>query len=217
MYWQKKACTLKVKSEKELLFVVRITYLTAVLRVYSHQTSALMPALLLTLMLGRNTLISAVTFTPHISMSINTTRMHSIRMRTASSLTVSRRILCMPPPSNHACPPPGNHARPLVQPHMHPWQPHMPPQQPCMPPTPGNHTCPPQQPCMPPGNHPAATHVPPVTMHAPLATMHSPSNHTGPLANMHAPQQPRMPPGKHTCPPSNHACLLPPLWTDRHL
>ena len=61
-----------MKSKKELLFAVRITYLTAVLRVYSHQTLALMLASVHTLMLGRNTLFSVVTFTPHISVRINT-------------------------------------------------------------------------------------------------------------------------------------------------
>ena len=95
------------------------------------------------------------------------TRMHSSRMRTARSLTVSRRIPRTPPPRpcmplhNHTCPPqpcmlPGNHACPR--------QPHMPlatmyaPQQPCTPlatthaplPPATTHACPPQQPHMPP-------------------------------------------------------------------
>ena len=58
------------------------------------------------------------------------TRMHSSRMRTARSLTVSRRILCTSP-SNHACPP-CNHTCPPATTHppttTHaPQQPHMPP------------------------------------------------------------------------------------------
>ena len=88
--------------------------------------------------------------------------MHSSRMRTARSLTVSRRVLHMPP-------------SPLAAMHA-PWQPHTTPQQPHMPPTtmhtPHNHTCPPTtmhiplqshtpsaitdaspQPCTPPCNH----------------------------------------------------------------
>ena len=67
---------------------------------------------------------------PNLSKHMLTSRMHSSRMRTTRSLTVSHRIPCMPPftmhapftthaPHNHACPP-----------------------QPCMPPSP--------QPCMPP-------------------------------------------------------------------
>ena len=91
------------------------------------------------------------------------TRMHSRRMRTALSLTVSRHMPCTPPPPtcmpphNHACPPtmhvplaathasPGNHACPPAT--MH---------------TPSNHAHP-WQPCMPPSNHarpPATTHAP---------------------------------------------------------
>ena len=93
------------------------------------------------------------------------TKMHSSRMRTARSLTVSRRILCTPsatthipsnhthPPSNHAHPPatthaPSNHACPLAtthapqQPHTHPPTPT--PQQPRMPPC--NHACHPSKP-----------------------------------------------------------------------
>ena len=70
------------------------------------------------------------------------TRMHSSRMRTTRSLTVSRRILCIPPATMHT--PATMHA----------------PRQPCTPP--GNHACPPQ-PCMPPCNHTC----PPTTMHAP--------------------------------------------------
>ena len=75
----------------------------------------------------------------------NKTRMHSNRMRTARSLTVSHR-------KNHACPP---------------EKPYMPPEQPSMPPR-SNHAHPPQQPCMPPPwEQPcmpprATTHAPPV-------------------------------------------------------
>ena len=67
--------------------------------------------------------------------------MHSSRMRTARSLTVSHR-------KNHACPPAG------ATMHAPPEQPRMPPQeQPCMPPQ-SNHACPPEQPRTPPqSNH----------------------------------------------------------------
>ena len=109
--------------------------------------------------------------------------MHSRRMRTARSLTVSRHILCTPPqqprmpPGNHACPPatmhtPGNHAHPL---------------QPCT--LPGNHARPsttmhtPQQPQHPPSNH--AHPLQPCT--PPPAT-----THTHPLATTHAPPVNRM-------------------------
>ena len=91
------------------------------------------------------------------------TRMHSSRMRTARSLTVSHRKNharppeqprmppppeqpCTPPGSNHACPPRSNHAHP-------PWK------QPCMLPW-SNHTCPPPQ-----SNH--AHPPPPEQMHTP--------------------------------------------------
>ena len=90
--------------------------------------------------------------------------MHSSRMRTARSFTVSCHILCM-----------------LPKPRMPPI-----PQQPCTPPS--NHACPPQPhtPC----NHacPPATMHAPTTMHAPPAAMHAP-----PQPHM-PPQQPRMPP-----------------------
>ena len=105
--------------------------------------------------------------------------MHSIRICTAHSLTVSHRILHMPPcnhahplPCNHACPPtthaPCNHA--------HPWQPHTHPcQQPCTSPW---------QPC-----------TPPATMHTPWQPCTPPGNHAHVLATTHAPiWQPRMPP-----------------------
>ena len=86
--------------------------------------------------------------------------MHSSRMCTARSLTVS----CHMPPGNHACPPATMHA-----PHNHacPLQPHMPP---------GNNACP-----------PATTHTPLPTTHAPLATTHAPCNHACPPTTTHAP------------------------------
>ena len=102
--------------------------------------------------------------------------MHSSRMRTARSLTVSCLILRTPPhnhssPSNHACPcnhacqpattyAPSNHAHPPATMHA-PQQPHTPPSNHAHPPQP--HT--PQQPCthwqtcMPPQ---ATTHAPPM-------------------------------------------------------
>ena len=121
--------------------------------------------------------------------------MHSNRMCTAHSLTVSCRILCMLPPQprmapcNHTWPPatthapynhapPSNHAHPPATMHtplatMHPPSNHA---------CPPNHACPwqpctppatmhaPWQPCMPPSNHAC----PSATTHAPLATMHGP-------------------------------------------
>ena len=97
--------------------------------------------------------------------------MHSSRMCTARSLTVSRGILCMPP-----------------------WQP-------CMPPTtthaPRNHACPsttthsPQPPHTPPRPHtPLCNHEFPPSNHTchPLPTTHVP------LATTHAPCQPRTSP-----------------------
>ena len=145
--------------------------------------------------------------------------MHSSRMRTAHSLTVSHRILCMPPTTMHA---PCNHTHP---------------QQPCMPPT-TTHT--PQQPCMPPWQqytppsnhaHPLGNHTcPPQTMHTPLPTMQPPlwteflrhasetSMHSSRMHTIcsltischipctYAPLQPRIPPT--TTQPPNHACPL---------
>ena len=136
------------------------------------------------------------------------TRMHSSRMRTAHSLTVSLYLIvshACPPPcmratthapqSNHACPPEATMYAPQ-QPHMspgatthatiHPQRAttHAPPQ--------SNHAHPPEQPCMPPREQPCMP---------PKATMHSP-----PRATMHV-QQPCTHP-----PPSNHTRL--PLWTE---
>ena len=122
--------------------------------------------------------------------------MHSSRMCTARSLTISCHILCTP--CNHAhpptamhgplqpCMPPSNHA------HMHPTTTHAPP---------SNHACP-----------PATTHAPNHT--CPLATMHTPRqpctppNHTCPPATMHAPRQPCTTPGNNTRPPrgQTHTC-----------
>ena len=119
-----------------------------------------------------------------IAINSYTTRMHSSRMRTARSLTVSRHILHMPP-SNHACPLATMHA----------------PQQPRMPPAtmhaPGNHTCPPstmhapQQPHTPPSNH---------------ARPRQPC--------MPSPRQPCMPPSKPHMPPLPWQPHMPPLWTE---
>ena len=105
--------------------------------------------------------------------------MHSSRMRTARSLTVSPYLVV-----SHACPP-------WEQPCMPPWSNHAHPPQ-------SNHTCPPratmhapwEQPCTPPG---ATTHAPPEQpLTPPGATMHAPlprSNHARPPpgATMHAP------------------------------
>ena len=107
--------------------------------------------------------------------------MHSSRMRTARSVTVSHRILCTP--GNHTCPPTtmhtpqqpctphSNHACPPATMHT-PLQLHMP--HPC------NHACPHNHACSP-GNHTC----PPASMHPPQI-MHAPQPHT--------PQQPSMPP-----------------------
>ena len=123
--------------------------------------------------------------------------MHSSRMLTARSLTISRCIPHMPPsnhtcplqPFDHACPPtmhtPPQPCTPLATMHS-PWQLCRPtttmhaPWQPCI--SPGNHTCPPsnhahptKQP-IPPTNH---THPPPATTHAPPS--HTLPNHAHPL------------------------------------
>ena len=115
------------------------------------------------------------------------TRMHSSRMCTACSLTVSHRILCMPPTTMHA---------PL-------------PLQPCMPPAtthaPHNHKCH-LQPCTPPATtHPPTTHAPQQPC-MPPATMHSPQ----PLPHPATP-----PPHQHGTPPHNNTS--PPLGTTHAL
>ena len=95
----------------------------------------------------------------NLKQHIYSTRMHSSRMCTARSLTVSRCILCMAP-RNHACPPqpctpPATMHVPLATTHAPqatthaPLQPHMSPQ-PCTPPA-TMHA--PWQPCMRPSNH----------------------------------------------------------------
>ena len=135
------------------------------------------------------------------SMNSMTTRMHSSRMRTARSLTVSRRILCMPPHNHAPFPPATMHA-----PHNHtcPLQPHMPPT------TMHTHLATmhaPLQPCIPP---PPQPRMPPATRHPP-ATMHAPRNHAHTPSTTHTPLQPRMPTTTmHTSPqpcthPHNHA------------
>ena len=122
------------------------------------------------------------------------TRMHSSRMRTTRSLTVSRRILCTTPPAT-------THA-PLATMHT--------PQQPCMPPS--NHA------------HPlATTHVPsnhtrpPATMHAPLAARHAPwQPHMPPGSHAHPPAT-TQPPGNHARPPGSHTRPPPCGQNHRHL
>ena len=118
------------------------------------------------------------------------TRMHSSRIRTTCSLTISRSIYqgrghachaCTPPTTHapamhvpcHACPPCHTYPLPCMPP------PHMPPL-PCMCPC---HAHP--LPCMPPTMHPLpcsppATYTPP--MHAPWECMSPP--HTPPLPHM---------------------------------
>ena len=92
------------------------------------------------------------------------TRMHSSRMCTAHSLTVSPYLVV-----SHACPPWSNHACPPEQPctpqatHVCPPSKHAPPQatmhapreRPCMPHPRSNHThTPREQPCTPPWEQP---------------------------------------------------------------
>ena len=118
--------------------------------------------------------------------NLNKTRMHSSRMRTTLSLTISHRILRMPPRGKTT------HAVPPEKPRM------LPQQKPCMPPS-KNHACIPwQKPHMPPQQKP---HMPPSKNHA-----HPPGkNHAHPLAKTtHTPQQkPCTPRSNHTCPPVN--------------
>ena len=118
------------------------------------------------------------------------TRMHSSRMRTARSLTVSHSIC-------HACPPA-----------MHVPQPCMPPSHTC----PLSHAC--SLPCMPPATH-APHHACPPAMHTPLPQMpprftwppasHTPSGHACPLPC--TPPRPWHGPLPRTPPP-------PHLWTE---
>ena len=110
---------------------------------------------------------------------LDITRMHSGRMRTAHSLTVSPYLVVSntcPPGSNHACPPRATMHAPLEQPRM-------PPQ--------SNHACP----------------LPGATTHPPRATMHASPEQPCPLAaTMHAPSPGNNHPRP---PMSNHACPLP--------
>ena len=87
--------------------------------------------------------------------SLISTRMHSSRMRTARSLTVSRCILCTQPP------PQENHTPPRKKPRMPPPEKtmHAPQQKPCMPPSQKNYACPRANTHAPPG---ATTHNPPI-------------------------------------------------------
>ena len=103
--------------------------------------------------------------------------MHSSRMRTACSLTISPYLIVShvcPPGSNHACPPGRTTHAPQEQPHMP------------LPPKATTHAPPP----------PGSSHAPPQSNHAcpPGATMHVP------------PQEPHTPRSNHTCPPprKNH-------------
>ena len=135
------------------------------------------------------------------------TRMHSSRMRTACSLTISRSIYqgrghachaCTPPPHMppamhvpcHACPPCHTYPLPCMPP------PHMPPCHACPPAmhTPC-HACPP--PCTP-CHVPLLPHTPP--MHAPLG-MHVPTTHTTPATHAPLPHIPCC----HAHPPAMHA------------
>ena len=101
-------------------------------------------------------------------------RMHSSRMRTARSLTVSP---CLVIP--HTCPPPGATMHPPEQPCMPPQATTQPPGATTHAPPGSNHTCPPGR------NH---AHPPGATMHAPPgATTHTP------------PEQPRRPPPWTEC------------------
>ena len=120
----------------------------------------------------------------------NSTRMHSSRMRTARSLTVSHRKNHARPPEQPCTPPGSNHAHApgatMHTPHPPRATMHAPREQPCMPPWATMHT-PPEQPCTPPqSNH-----------HAP------PSNHTWPLWS-----NPCMPPLEQPC------TCTPPPWTE---
>ena len=132
----------------------------------------------------------------YITVTVNpsSTRMHSSRMRTTCSLTISHCVLCTPQqpcmsPYNHACTTPHNHVCPP---------------QPCMAPTtmhaPCNHTCPPQP-------HTPHNHAPPLQP-PPPTTMHVPHNHTPPQPctplQPHPPQPCMSPTTMHV--PHNHAC-----------
>ena len=116
--------------------------------------------------------------------------MHSSRMRTARSLTVSPYLVV-----SHAHPP---LEQPCMPPREQPCMPplgatmHAPQEQPCMPPQ-SNHACPREQPCTPPGSNPRSNHACPLP---PGATMHTPSPQEQPCmpprATTHAPPVDRM-------------------------
>ena len=112
--------------------------------------------------------------------SINFTRMHSSRMRTAHLLTVSHRIPHRPPLCNHTCPPttmyaPHNHTCPpttMYAPHNHA----------CLPTTthaPCNHACPPQ-PCTFPWKHAPPWEACIPQKHAPPGSTQTPKEHARP-------------------------------------
>ena len=122
------------------------------------------------------------------------TRMHSSRMHTAHSLTVSAYLVV-----SHARPPRSNHTSPQSNHACHPRATMHPPWEQLRMPSRSNHTPPP-----PPG----------ATMHALPEQPHPPpgSNHTCP------PEQPCMPPEQPCTPPPEQPRMPPPpLWTDRHL
>ena len=135
-----------------------------------------------------------------------TTRMHSSRMRTARSLTVSRSIChacplsCMPP--CHTCPPamhpPAMHAPPAT--HTFPAM-HAP--LPCMSPLPHM----PPVPCMPPATHTPLPCLSPLP-HMPSCNAHPPATHAPYHAHppCHAHPLPCMPPATHAPLP----CMSPP-------
>ena len=112
--------------------------------------------------------------------------MHSSRMRTARSLTVSPYLVVSP---THTPPP-------QEQPHMPPWeQLHMPPW--------SNHACPPGATTHTPrSNHacpPRATTPPRATMYTPWEQPHTPQEQPCMPPSQ---EQPCMPPGSnHACPP----------------
>ena len=164
--------------------------------------------------------------------------MHSSRMRTAHSLTISPYLVV-----SHACPQEQPCMPPTAPPQSNHATMHAPQEQPCTPqnnhalpgattPPWSNHACPPEQPCMPPqSNHaclPGAT-TPPWSNHEcpPRATMHAPqSNHipTHPRATMHAPlgatmhaspEQPHTPRANMHAPPgtTTHTPPVNRMWT----
>ena len=162
------------------------------------------------------------TFLHHSKFSLHgsTTRMYSSRMRTARSLTISRRIPCTPPPAtthtplqpwtpsttmhapqqphmphhNYTCPPATMHA---PHNHAHPPTTMHAPLQTCMPPT-TMHTAPPQ-PCTHPHNNTPHNHTPPCCNHA---CPHPATTHTSPATTHALPCNHAQPPCNHACPPA---------------